>query len=123
MKNHFLLNLVFCLSLISTAFAQVPVKQWDLTLGGNQADVLSSVSQTPDGGYIAGGSSASGASGDVTDNSKGDNDYWIVKINSAGVKQWDKLFGGNGNEGLRTVKQTSDGGYIIAGWSMSGISG
>ena len=54
--------------------------QWENTIGGNTTDELISVQQTNDGGYILGGHSWSDISGDKTENSNGEVDYWIVKI-------------------------------------------
>lgn len=57
-------------------------KQWKKTIGGNDKDNLRNTFQTLDGGFILGGYSTSGLSGDKTDNSKGNSDYWIVKLDS-----------------------------------------
>jgi len=73
-------------------------KQWDKDFGGTQSDYLYSVKQTSDGGYILGGWSYSDISGDKTqanwDTSLATPDYWILKTDSLGNKQWDKRFGG-----------------------------
>ena len=100
-----------------------PTKQWDKTFGGSNNDDLSSLQQTSDGGYILGGYSASGISGDKTEASRGNNDYWIVKTDANGNKQWDKTFGGSSDDQLYSFQQTTDGGYISGGRSTSGISG
>ncbi|HKR03148.1 MAG TPA: T9SS type A sorting domain-containing protein [Bacteroidia bacterium] len=98
-------------------------KQWDKDFGGNNIDQLYSVQQTFDGGYILGGRSYSGISGDKTQSNWGYYDFWMVKIDSFGNKQWDKDFGGTSEDWLYSLQQTSDGGYILGGWSNSGISG
>ena len=99
------------------------VKEWDANFGGSGFDLLYSLQQTSDGGYILGGYSNSGISGDKTQVSQGDNDYWIVKVNSSGVKEWDARFGGGSYDQLTSIQQTNDGGYILGGYSNSGISG
>ena len=99
------------------------IKEWDLNFGGTEGDFLYSVQETTDGGYILGGYSISDIGGDKTQASKGNLDYWIVKTDSLGIKQWDKDFGGTNDDVLLTLQQTSDEGYIIGGWSVSGISG
>ncbi len=99
------------------------VKQWDKRFGGSDLDNLYSLQQTTDGGYILGGASYSGIGGDKTQASRGGNDYWIVKTDANGVKQWDKRFGGNYNDFLLSLQQTTDGGYILGGESASGIGG
>ncbi|HKR07056.1 MAG TPA: T9SS type A sorting domain-containing protein [Bacteroidia bacterium] len=99
------------------------MKQWDKRFGGTGDDYLLEVKQTSDGGYILGGASDSDSSGDKTQNAWGQYDYWIVKTDSLGIKQWDKRFGGIANEELYSLKQTTDGGYILGGYSYSDISG
>ena len=98
-------------------------KQWDKRFGGTDSDELRSVLQTPDGGYFLAGHSLSGLNGDKSESSRGSNDFWVVKTTTNGVKQWDKRYGGSGNEALRSACLTSDGGYLLAGYSDSGIGG
>ena len=97
--------------------------QWDKDFGGTGLDDLYSIQQTSDGGYILGGRSGSGIGGDKTQATQGYDDYWIVKTDSLGIKQWDKDFGGDTTEFFYSIQQTSDGGYILGGYSHSGIGG
>lgn len=99
------------------------VKQWDKRFGGDRDDVLTCLQQTKDGGYILGGKSKSRINGDKTEDSRGSTDFWAVKINANGVKQWDKCYGGREEDEMYALKQTADGGYIFAGTSESGIGG
>lgn len=99
-------------------------KLWDKTFGGSGVDGLTSISQTADGGILVGGTSDSDKSGDKSEGVKGDYfDFWVVKIDAHGNKQWDKTLGGNHNEELYTLKSTTDGGFLIGGTSNSDISG
>ncbi|QNF32133.1 T9SS type A sorting domain-containing protein [Adhaeribacter swui] len=98
-------------------------KLWDKTIGGTEDEELVSIQQTQDGGFILGGTSSSGISGDKTQASKGNSDYWIVKLNADGSKAWDKTLGGKDVDYLGAVQQTSDGGYILGGYSESGKTG
>ena len=99
-------------------------KTWDKTIGGTGRDVLTTMQQTSDEGYILGGYSWSGSGADKTQGSEGFFDYWVVKLDASGVKQWDKTFGGPEETSiLNSLQQTSDGGYILGGYSFSGISG
>ncbi|MEO5675068.1 MAG: T9SS type A sorting domain-containing protein [Chitinophagales bacterium] len=98
-------------------------KQWDKDFGTADYDNLRSIRQTKDGGYILGGITASGISGDKTQVTQGAEDYWVIKIDSAGNKQWDKDFGTAASDQLYSVIQTSDGGYILGGYTDAGISG
>jgi PKD repeat protein len=108
-------------------YAQNPlVKQWDYRFGGTAYEQLFSFKQTKDGGYILGGGSDSDSSGDKTQGVWGTNnekDYWIIKIDSLGIKQWDKNLGGLETDWFEKVQQTSDGGYILGGTSTSNIGG
>ncbi len=97
--------------------------EWQRTIGGDQDDLLQSIKQTLDGGYILGGTSLSGISGEKTEESRGGNDYWIIKLNSGGDIQWQKTYGGNDQDNLSSIIQTTGGGFILAGLSRSGISG
>ncbi len=97
--------------------------QWQKTIGGSGDDKLYSIQQTTDGGYILGGKSDSNISGEKTENSRGFEDYWIVKIDSVGIVQWQKTIGGSKYEWLFSIQQTTDGGYILGGYSDSNISG
>lgn len=97
--------------------------QWQNTIGGNNWDELLSLEKTSDGGYIAGGQSLSDLSGDKTENSLGDWDYWVMKLDSAGAIQWENTIGGSARDALWSVKQTVDGGYILGGESSSDSSG
>ena len=99
------------------------VIQWQNTIGGSLSDFLSSIQQTSDRGYVLGGWSNSNISGDKTENSQGFSDYWVVKLDSLGVIQWQNTIGGSANEALYSLQQTSDRGYVLGGWSQSDISG
>lgn len=95
------------------------VIQWQKTYGGEYADLLRSMEQTKDGGYILGGYSNSSQSGEKTDATIGIGDYWIVKIDDEGSIEWQKTYGGNGDNQLYVIHQTEDGGYIAGGNSNS----
>ncbi len=118
---------ILCMSILlfhfNNAFSQSPVQQWDADFGAVDNEQLYSVQQTTDGGYIMGGYSESGISGDKTQASQGSSDYWIIKTDSDGVKQWDAGFGGASVDQLTALQQTADGGYILGGVSFSGIGG
>ncbi len=96
---------------------------WQKTIGGSSSDPIRDVIPTSDGGYLLGGYSQSNISGDKTENSNGDYDYWIVKLDSVGNISWQNTIGGVGTEFLRDIKQLGDGTYLIAGYSNSNISG
>ncbi|MGG5210711.1 T9SS type A sorting domain-containing protein [Chryseobacterium sp. MIQD13] len=91
--------------------------QWQKSLGGTAFDEAHSVRQTTDGGYIIAGTTES-SNGDVT-GYHGNGDYWVVKLNALGILEWQKALGGSNSDIARSVRQTSDGGYIVAGTSTS----
>ena len=107
---------------ISPFFAQAPAIEWQNTIGGTGSDILNSLQQTADGGYILGGNSSSDISDDKTENSLGGRDYWVLKLDAAGAAQWQNTIGGDNTDGLNSLQQTADGGYILGGTSRSNIS-
>lgn len=90
---------------------------WQMALGGNGSDYARSIQKTAEGGYITAGSNNS-TNGNVTGNHGGD-DFWVVKLNSIGSIEWQKSFGGTARDLAYSVKQTTEGGYIVAGETAS----
>ncbi len=109
--------LLAAILLSANSFAQTPLIEWQKSLGGTGGDFASSIQQTSDGGYIVAGYSGSN-DGDVTGN-HGNTDYWIVKLDNTGAIQWQKSLGGTSNDFASSIQQTSDGGYIVAGYNGS----
>jgi len=84
---------------------------WKKTFGGQKDDSANSVQPTPDGGYILAGVTESfGAGG---------KDAWLIKTDSLGNDLWKKTFGGWNDDSARSIQITADGGYILAGETMS----
>src|SRR6478672_3972940 len=92
-------------------------------LGGKFSESVGAISLTKDGGLIAGGYSYSNKSGDKTQNSRGESDYWVVKLDKSRNIQWEKTIGGVIDDNLYALHQTRDGGYILGGYSDSFKSG
>jgi hypothetical protein len=91
--------------------------EWQKSLGGSGRDVAWAVQQTADEGYIVAGNSES-SDGDVSVN-HGEADFWVVKLKVNGDIEWQKSLGGSGLDYAHSVQQTSDGGYILAGATLS----
>ncbi|MBS1657972.1 MAG: hypothetical protein JST18_07730 [Bacteroidetes bacterium] len=98
-------------------------KLWDYRYGGTDEDLLIAAANCTDGGYILSGYSFSGISGDKTQDCWGNSDIWLLKIDSAVVKQWDVRYGATKMDRSRSVIQTSDGGYFVGGYSNSDLEG
>ena len=95
--------------------------EWQKSLGGSGSEEATSIQQTSDGGYIAAGWSQS-TDGDVSGNhgsTDSSDDYWIVKLTSGGEMEWQKSLGGSNYDRASSIAQTRDGGYVVAGWSLS----
>jgi hypothetical protein len=114
MKYAFLL--FFSLFGVFLCVAQ-PTIEWQRSFGGTQYEEAFSTQQTTEGGYIVAGHSRS-TDFDVTDN-HGGNDFWVLKLSPLGEPEWKKSYGGSNNEWAYSIQQTTDGGYIMAGFSLS----
>ncbi len=80
---------------------------WQKTYGGASLDHAYDIQRTGDGGYIVAGNTHSyGAGG---------GDAWAIKLNGDGSVAWQKAYGGPLHDLARSVQQTADGGYILAG--------
>lgn len=81
--------------------------EWMQTIGGHDFDEMYDVEQTFDGGYILAG--VSETYGAQLQNG------WIVKADNSGEVEWSEPFGGNNDELFNSVRQTTDGEYIVCG--------
>jgi hypothetical protein len=100
---------------VTPALAQGPDTLWTRTHGGTSSDYGYSVQQTPDGGYIIVGSTFSFGAGSY--------DIYVVKADADGEAEWARTYGGTGTDHGRSIQQTLDGGYIIAGYTNSSGAG
>jgi len=87
-----------------------PVLEWERNIGSRSDEEATSVQQTADGGYIVVGAIST---------SNGFWDYWVVKLNRSGNIEWEKQYGGSNEDIATSVQQTTDGGYIVAGYTGS----
>jgi len=96
--------------------------EWQKSFGGNGVDLLQSVRITTDGGFILAGTSSSNLSADKKEACKGQEDFWIIKLDAKGKELWQRTIGGSGQEKLLSIAQTKDGGFILGGTSSSNAS-
>lgn len=97
---------------------------WEKSFGFSGSDEGISIIQTQDAGFLIVGVldvTASGGQGNIKLTSKrhAGGDYWAIKLNSTGILQWSKYFGGTFTDTPYDVIQTDDNGYIIVGSSDS----
>lgn len=97
-------------------FAQ-PAIDWESSFGGAQFDATAAIHPTSDGGYISIGQARS-TFGDVT-GLHGQADYWVTKIDNLGALTWQKTYGGTLDDIGTSIRETSDGGFIMIGYSTS----
>ena len=84
---------------------------WSRRFGASENDVCNSVQLTDDGGYILAGYTISYG--------EGGQDFWMVKTNANGDSLWRRSFGGVEDDICKSVVQTTDGGYALAGYATS----
>jgi hypothetical protein len=90
-------------------FAQAPDTLWTRTYGGSGGEEAYAVVQTPDGGYaIAGYTNSFGA---------GNEDFYLVRTDAAGGVLWYQSYGSFLPEIANDMVQTTDGGFLIAGYA------
>lgn len=119
----FILTNVLMMNVFTLPTYSQIVMQDQHTFGGTGSDVPSDLIKTADGGFLLVGSSGSPASGDKTQASFGYTDYWVIRLDSAGTKLWDKTFGGtNDDYGVAGI-ELPDHSFIIGGYAYSTVNG
>ena len=117
MKSAVTMLLVLVLLTAPFVIAVKPVyassKMWTQTYGGSDNDFALSLVATSDGGYVI-----AGTIGKTFDNLLS-GDYWLLKLDSDGNEQWNQTYDGTGKDSGCFVVQTTDGGYVISGYSTS----
>ncbi|AZB30335.1 T9SS type A sorting domain-containing protein [Chryseobacterium balustinum] len=88
---------------------------WEKYFSGQNHDFLSAAVATQEGGFLLAGTSYSGKGLDKKDDSKGGSDMWLIRINEFGDELWQKTLGTSQDEEARSVIQTADFGFMVAG--------
>jgi hypothetical protein len=104
--------IVYVISLAAmVGYAQPPDTLWTKTFGDIYDDIAMSVQQTSDDGYIIAGGTESFGAGGV--------DVYLIKTDAGGNTLWTKTYGDTDGDLGESIKQTFDGGYIVAGMTLS----
>jgi hypothetical protein len=85
--------------------------EWNRTHGGGNSDWGHSLIVTSDGGFAFVGESDSFGAGGY--------DFWLVKTDELGFIEWSRTYGGPERDSAESLVQTSDGGYALAGFTLS----
>ena len=106
-RTHFdsVIVVALLVAVLLPAYSESPPFTFERTYGGTADDFGYSVQQTTDGGYIVTGETQSFGAGGY--------DVYLVKAGPSGDTQWTRTFGGQLNEGGWSVRQTTDGGYVV----------
>lgn len=91
---------------------------WTKTFGGTQEETAQNIVVTPDGGYALVGYTKS-INGDITDHTAEENNYWVLRLDANGTVLWSKTYGGTSDDRAESIATTSDGGFVISGYSRS----
>ena len=96
---------------------------WQKCYGSSGSESINSIEQTKDKGYVFCGYTGGSNDGDLTGiTTYGNDDYWVVKIDSIGNVLWQKVFGGSDDDEAFSIQQTTEGGYVIIGYAKSDSS-
>ncbi len=88
---------------------------WDKYFGGNNHDFLTATTSTQEGGFLLAGTSYSTSGLQKKGKQKGGSDIWVIKVDESGEEEWQKTLGTAVDEEAKSVIQTTDLGYFIAG--------
>lgn len=93
---------------------------WQKTYGGSGEDQINCITASDDGGYVLAGTTTSN-DGDITGfhTGPGSSDVWVVKLDNMGNKVWTTTIGGSNGDAVHGVAKSNDGGYVLAGRTMS----
>ncbi|KMQ59851.1 secretion protein, partial [Chryseobacterium sp. BLS98] len=88
---------------------------WEKYFSGQNHDYLSASVATQEGGFLVAGTSYSGKGLDKKEDSKGGSDIWLIRLNEFGDELWQKTLGSSSDEEAKSVIQSTDLGFFVAG--------
>lgn len=89
--------------------------KWEDSFGGSGDEEANYIQETSDKGFII--------TGYTTSRTRGGKDVYLLKIDAYGNKKWENSFGGSRDDEGSCVRQTTDGGYIITGYTRTDATG
>ena len=104
-------KLFLALLIIAFSAAISHADEWAKAYGGSDEDWTFSIQETTTGEYITAGYTYSFGAGD--------SDAWVVKLNSDGTFSWQNSYGGSDYDWAYAINETSDPGYVVAGYTES----
>ena len=111
MMKNIVVIILSLMMLGASAYASPISQKWLQTYGGTDEDSITCIQQTMDGGYIAAGHTRSFAPGLYIY-------IMVIKLDANGNVSWQKTYHyGTWISNASTIQQTSDGGYILAGFT------
>ena len=95
--------------------------EWAKCYGGSETEEGNGIVQLTDGSYVALGYTSTHNNGDITGHhgSQGSDDFWLLKLTSAGAITWAKCYGGDGDDQANGLTKTSDNGFVMSGLTNS----
>ncbi len=84
---------------------------WAKVYGGKRGDEGYSFTEASNGGYII--------AGYIGSYGAGEDDVYLIRTDEDGDTLWTFVYGGESSDGAFSIDNTSDGGYIIAGYTKS----
>ncbi|RMG88550.1 MAG: hypothetical protein D6714_00520, partial [Bacteroidetes bacterium] len=120
MRCRFWGGAFFLLMVLPALSAQSPPcleTVWSLHFGGGEDDIANQIIETSDGHFVVVGQSKS-SDGDLSGNS-GEEDFWVLKLDTLGQVVWQRNYGGPGSDKAGSVAETPAGDYLVAGSSLS----
>lgn len=121
MKNklyRYLFFLLFLVLLFSSIQAQTPSLYWEQFYGGTKVDFRGKIKHTADKGFVIAGHGTS-VDGDYNSTNNGANDFQLIKTDSCGKKLWGRVAGGNSQDILYALSETTEHGFLLSGITFS----